>query len=142
MWPNQYIVIVDFPAAFSEIPNQFFAALKLGSCRLIAIEIAHQTNSQRDVVQIIAVDVPAIDLAPPTIAHFDLAIAGRTTIADHEVIGQAVSHSAHVAMVIIKNTCVSLARAAVVNDDKLPAAPLHGRAANFFNHRSGQIMIR
>jgi hypothetical protein len=134
MRPNQYFVIVDFPATFPEIANQLFAALELGACRLIAIEIAHQTNPKRDIVQVITVDVPAIDLTPPTITHFDFAIAGRSTIADHEVIGQTVSHSAHVSMVIIKNACVSLTRAAIVDDDKLPAASLHGRATNFFDH--------
>ena len=67
---------LNFPAAFSQIINQLFAGLQLPASRLIAIEIAHQTNAERDVVQIIAVNVSAVYLTAPAITHFDLAITG------------------------------------------------------------------
>ena len=67
---------LNFPAAFSQIINQLFAGLQLPTGRLIAIEIADQTNTERDVVQVIAVNVSAVYLTSPAIAHFDLAIAG------------------------------------------------------------------
>ncbi len=66
---------IAFPAALLQIPNQFFARLELCARRLVAIEIAHETNTEPDVVHIIAVDVAAIDLAAPAIADFYLAIA-------------------------------------------------------------------
>ena len=67
---------VAFPAALLQISNQLLARFELRTGRLIAIEIAHETNAERDVVQIIAVHMPAVYLAPPSIADFDLAVAG------------------------------------------------------------------
>ena len=74
--------------------------------------------------------VAAVDLAPPTIAHFDLTVAGRSAVSDYEMIGQTVLHMANVAMVIIENRGVALPGAAVVHNDELPAriAPI-GRSA-------------
>jgi hypothetical protein len=43
---------------------------------LVAIEVAHKTNPERDIVQIIAMHVTAIDLTAPAIAYLDLAVAG------------------------------------------------------------------
>ena len=65
--------------------------------------------------------VAAVDLAPPTIAHFDLAVAGRSAVSDYEMISETILHVANVAMVIIERRRVALPRAAVVHDDKLPA---------------------
>mgnify|MGYP003694654663 CR=1 FL=1 len=50
-------------------------ASSCGARRLATIEIADQTNAERYVVQIIAVHVPAVDLAAPAIAHFNLAVS-------------------------------------------------------------------
>ncbi len=44
------IMIVDLAAALPQITNQFFAAIELHARRLITIEIANQTNAERDVV--------------------------------------------------------------------------------------------
>ena len=63
-------------AALAQIPNQLFARFQLRRCRLIAIEIAHETNAEPDIVHIIAVDVAAVDLAMPAVADFDLPVAG------------------------------------------------------------------
>ena len=70
------VMRIDFPAAMTQIADQFFARLQLRARRLIAIEIADKTNAERDVVQVIAVHVSAIYLAPPAIADFDFAIVG------------------------------------------------------------------
>src|SRR5436190_15625748 len=42
------IMVAHFPAALPEITDYFFAAIELRACRLIAIEIADQTNAERD----------------------------------------------------------------------------------------------
>ena len=76
MGAHDGVMCINFPAAFSQIINQLFAGLQLPAGRLIAIEIAHQTNAERDVVQVIAVNVSAVYLTAPAITHFDLAIAG------------------------------------------------------------------
>jgi len=112
---------IDFPAAFPQIIDQLFARLQLTPRRLTAIEIAYQTNAERDVVQIVAVHMPAIDLAPPAIADFDLAVARGSAITDDEMIGEPVLHPPDAAMVVVKDLGTSLPRPAVVDDDEFPA---------------------
>ena len=88
---------------------------------LVTVEIANQTNSEGDVVQIIAVDVTAIDLPAPSISYFDLSITGGGAVADDKMIGQPVSHSADMPMIVIEHARISLPRAAVMDDDEFPA---------------------
>src|ERR1051325_1196083 len=113
-------MIVDRAAALPQIADQFFATVELGACRLVPIEIADETNPERDVVQVIAVHMAAVDLPAPAIAHFDLAVAGGSAVADDEMIGQPVAHPANVTVVIIERRRVALTCAAVVHDDELP----------------------
>ena len=133
MWPHWDVAPVDLAAAFSKVANEFFARFELRACWLVAIKIAHQTNAERNVVQVIAVHMAAVDLAPPAIAHFDLAVARGRSVADHEMVGKTILHPADVPMIIIKNARVSLPRAAVVHHDELPAAPFHWRASDGFD---------
>ena len=133
MWPHGDVAPVDLAAAFSKVANEFFARFELRARWLVAIKIAHQTNAERNVVQIIAVHVAAIDLAPPAIAHFDLAVACGSSVADHEVVGKTVLHPADMPMIIIENARVSLPRAAVVHHNELPAAPFHWCASDGFD---------
>ncbi len=133
MWSHHNIVHADFAAALSQVADQFFAGFELRACGLVAIKVSHQANAERDVVQIIAVHMPSIDLAAPAIAHFYLAVPGRRSVADHEMIGQAVLHPADMPMIIIERARVSLPSSAVVDDDKLPATPLYWGAANCFD---------
>ena len=70
------IMIVDLAAALAEITDQFFATVELRARRLVAVKISDQANPECDVVEIITVDVAAVDLSPPTVAHFDLTISG------------------------------------------------------------------
>ncbi len=69
-------VIADFATTLAQIANELFATIELRAGRLIAIEIADQTNAKGDIVQIVAVNVAAVDLTTPAIADFDLAVAG------------------------------------------------------------------
>ena len=133
MWPHGDVAPVDLAAAFSKVANEFFARFELRACWLVAIKIAHQTNAERNVVQVIAVHVAAVDLAPPAIAHFDLAVARGRSVANHEVVSKTVLHPADMSMIIIESTSVSLPRSAIMHDNKLPAAPFHWRASNGFD---------
>ena len=133
MWLHRNGASVGLAATFSQVSNEFFARIKLRARRLVAIKIAYQTNAQRNVVQIIAVHVAAVDLAPPAIAHFNLAVARGSSVADHEMIRKPILHSADMPMIIIKNARVSLPGAAVVHDNKLPATPFYRRAPDGFD---------
>ena len=75
MWLHRYRASLGFAAAVSQKANEFLTCVELCARWLISIEIANETNAERDVVQIIAVHMPAVYLAPPSIADFDLAIA-------------------------------------------------------------------
>ena len=75
MWPHNQGTSVAFPTTFLQIPDQFFARFELRARRLVAIEITHKANTERDVVQVIAVHVATVNLTTPAIPDFDLAIA-------------------------------------------------------------------
>lgn len=135
------VMISNLATTLSQITDQFFTTIQLGASRLIAIKIAHQANSQGNVVQVITVDVTAVDLPTPAIADFDFAVAGRRSVADHEMIGQAVGHSPNVPVVIIEGRCVSLPGAAVVNHNVLPTALSDGCPIDLSPHRSRQVTV-
>jgi len=141
MGAHDCVMRINFPAAFSQIIDQLFAGFELAAGRLIAIEIAHQANAERNVVQIIAMHVSAVDLAPPAIANFDLAITGRGAIADDEMIGEPILHSAHMPVVIIENPGAALSCAAVVHNNELPATAHHRGAIDFASDRPRKITI-
>src|SRR6058998_4149960 len=91
MRPHGDIAPVDFAAAFSQVTDKLLARVELRARWLVAIKIADETNPERNVVQIIAVHVAAIDLTPPAIADFDLPVAGRRSVPYHFVIGNGTS---------------------------------------------------
>ena len=133
MWPHGDLASVSLAATFAQVTNEFFARVELRACWLVAIKIAYQTNAKRNVVQIIAVHMAAVDLTPPAIAHFDLAVARGSSVADDEVVGETILHPADMPMIIIENARVALPRAAVVYHNELPSAPFHRCAPDGFD---------
>src|SRR5713101_3505405 len=53
VWPHRNRAPVGLTATFSQKADEFLACVKLRARRLATIEIAHQTNAERNVVQII-----------------------------------------------------------------------------------------
>ena len=133
VWPHRNHAPVGLTATFSQIADKFLACVKLRAGRLSTIEIAHQANAERNVVQIITVHVPAVDLAAPAIAHFNLAVSCGCSVPDHKMIGETILHPAHVPMVIIEDTRIALPRAAIMDHNELPATPFHRRASDRFD---------
>ena len=133
MWLHRNGAPVGLAATFAQVTDEFFARVELRARWLVAIEIAYQTNAERNVVQIIAVNVAAVDLTPPTIAYFNLTVACGCSIADHEVVRKTILHPADVPMIIIENARVPLPRAAVMHHNELPAASFHRRASDSFD---------
>ena len=136
MWLHRNGAPAGAAATLPQIADQFLTSVELGASRLISIEIAYETNTERDVVQIIAVHMATVDLTSPSIADFDLAIPGGCAVPDNEVIGETILHAANMLVVIIEHTGVALPRAAVVHDNELPAAPFHRCAPDRFDHRT------
>ena len=133
MRPHWDVAPVDLAATVAQVADEFFASVELRARRLVTIKIAYQANAERNVVQIIAVHMAAVDLAPPAIAHFDLAVARGSSVANHEMVRKTILHPADVPMIIIKSARVSLPRAAIMHDNELPATPLHWRASDGFD---------
>jgi hypothetical protein len=89
------------------------------------------------------VHVAAIDLTPPSIAHFDLSIAGRCSVTNNEVVGKTILHVTNVPMVVIEDARVALTRTTIVHHNHLPAgvAVIRRCAIDFRAHRAGQIAV-
>ena len=133
MRPHGNIAPVDFAAAFSQVTDEFFARVELRARWLVAIKIAYQANAERNVVQIIAVHMAAVDLATPAIAYFDLPVTCRCSVSDYEMIGKTVLHPAYMPMIIIEHARVSLPGAAIMHDNELPATPFYWCAPDGFD---------
>jgi hypothetical protein len=73
---HRYRASLGFAAAISQKANEFLTCVELCARWLVSIEIAYETNAEGDIVQIIAVHMTAVYLTPPSIADFDLAVAG------------------------------------------------------------------
>ena len=136
VWLHWYCASLGFAAALSQIANELLARIELRARRLVPIEIAHKTNAERDIVQIIAMHVTAINLTPPAIAHFDLAVTSGCAVADDEMIGEAVLHPTNMFVIIVKDTRVTLPGAAVVHHNKLPPASFHRRTPDRVDYRT------
>lgn len=124
---------IAFPATLLKVTDQFFARIQLSSRWLITIEIANKTNPESNIVQVVAMHMATIDLTPPSVANFDLAIPRRGPVSDDKMIRKSVPHSTNLAMIIIKRARVPLTRTAVVNNDEFPTTLLDRRPPNRVN---------
>src|SRR5581483_4963507 len=131
------IVPAGLAASLPQITDQFLAGLKLRAGGPIAVKIAHQTDAEGNVVQIIAVHMAAIDLPAPAVAHLNLPVSCGGSVANHKMIRQTILHPADVPMIIIEHTRVALPRAAVVDHDEPPPMPFNRCAPDRFDDRTG-----
>src|SRR4051794_37432501 len=107
---------VDFAHAVAKVSDQLIGRGELPLRGDVAVEVADKANSERDVIQVIAVDVAAIDLANPPITNLHLAIAGRGPVPYDEVIRETVRHFSDTQVVIIERLRVPLPRARVMDN--------------------------
>jgi len=114
----------DFADAPAEVGDEFVDGGKLGFCWLIAIEVPNEADPKGDIVEVIAGNVPAVDLAGPAVANLDFAIARRVPVANDEVICEPVLHFANSPVIHVKDPGVPLPGSAVVNDDVFPPTAL------------------
>ena len=141
MWLHRYRTSLCFAATVSQIANEFLTCVKLCARRLVSIEIAHETNAERDVVQIIAVHMTAVDLTSPAIADFDFSVTGGGAVADDEVVSESVVHPSDISVVVIEDAGVALPGTAVVHDDKAPAVTQHRGAVYLAAHGIGEVFV-
>lgn len=117
---------VDFSDTFLQIMDEFFERRQLRFSGMPAIKIADEADAKRDFVEVIAVDVTALNLPHPAIADFDPSVGAAVAVVDDELIGESVWHVADVEMIVVKRFCVALFGAAVVDDDVTPAPAFDG----------------
>ena len=122
---NDGIVSLHFSDSLPEVTYEFIERFKLSVGWKVAVEIANQANAKPDIVKVITVDVSACHLLNPSVANFDLAIAGRCTVADDQMVGQSIWHFAHVAMIVVEDPGVPLSGSAIVDNDIFPSVPGH-----------------
>ena len=117
------IYFADTP---SQVANQFVECFVFRFSRQVPVEISDEANADRNIVQIIAVYMSAAELPVPAIADFDLAISGGCAVANDKMVSEPVWHVTDIAVVVIEDPGISLARSAVVHDNVLP--PVAGDA--------------
>ena len=120
--------------AIAQIAYKFIKRAQLGLGWLITVEVADQTDSHGDVVEIVTRHVSAVKLSRPARTDFNLAIARGSPVADDKMIGKSVPHLTHTAVICIEDASVSLPCSAVVNDDVLPPAFLDSRPVDRSAH--------
>ena len=118
----------------AQIAYEFIERAKLGPGWLVTIEVADQTDSNGNVVEVITRHVSAVELFRPARTDFNLAVAGGSAIADDKMVGKSVLHLAHAAMIGIEDARVALPGSAVVNDDVLPPSFLDSRSIDRSAH--------
>lgn len=134
MGSDQRLPAFNLSDTIAQIAYQFVERAKLGLGWLVTIEVADQTDSNGDVVEVITRHVSAVKLSRPARTDFNLAVAGGSAIADDKMVGKSVLHLAHAAMISVEDASVSLPGSAVVNDDVLPPAFLHSCPVNRSAH--------
>ena len=101
VWLHRYRTSLGLAAAIAQIANEFLSCVELCARRLVSIEIAYETNTERDVVQIIAVHVAAIDLPSPAIADRSGCLigtdreVGRPTVSPRNRLRELTRRSSH-----------------------------------------------
>lgn len=124
------LAALRFADTVAQVGDQLLQSSHLGLRRKIPVEIPHKADSEGNVVEVVAGDMPSIELRRPAMPDFDLSIPGAVPVADHEVVGKTIHHMPHTQMVDVKDSGVSLPSAAVVDDDILPPTPAHWRMIN------------
>ncbi len=94
------------------------------------VVIADEADTDSHIVEVVTVDMSSRLLNLPPVTDFDLSVAGGCSVADDEVVSEAVLHFANAAVVIFEGFGVALSGAAIVNDDVLPASFGDGWAAD------------
>jgi hypothetical protein len=112
---------IHFADAAPEITDQFVERFIFRLRWQVSVEVAHEADPKRDIIEIVAMYVSAVELPGPPVPDLDLTVPGGGTVADDEVISQTVWHPANVPVIIIEDTSVPLPGPAVVYDDIFPS---------------------
>jgi hypothetical protein len=102
-----------------EIINQRNKRAELGGRGFGLFVISDAANANADLVHVFIMNMATLELIQPPAADLDLAVTGLRAVADDEMIGEAMLHSAQPVGAII-DRCVAGTDSTVVADDDLP----------------------
>lgn len=115
--------------------------LKLFAGGAFDLEVADKADADGDEVELVVFDVPALELAGPAGADFDLSVARVDAVADDEVVGESVLHAAFAVGASV-GFGVAFFNGAVVSDDGLPIRALHVDAGGLGTHGAEGVEVR
>lgn len=134
-------VTLRFTNPIAQVGDEFLKGPDLGLGGLITIEVADETNAEGDVIEVVAGDMASVELGGPAVTDLDLAVAGAMSVANNEMVGEAVFHVADAEMVNIENTGISLTGAAVVDNDVFPTTAVHRGTIDGRPNRWAQVVV-
>ena len=134
-------VTLRFADSIAQVRDEFLKGPDLGLGRGVAVEIAHEADAKRDVIEVVAGDMASVELGGPAVTDLDLAVAGAMSVANNEMVGEAVFHVADAEMVNIENTGISLTGAAVVDNDVFPTTAVHRGTIDGRTNRWAQVVV-
>ena len=77
---------IHFADTAPEIADQFVKRLVFSLGWQVSVEVANEADAKRDVVEIVAMHVSAVELAGPSVPDLDLTVPRRGAVANDEVI--------------------------------------------------------
>ena len=104
------------------------------------LEIPDEADADRNEVELVVFDVPALELLGPAGTDLDLTIAGVDAVANDEVVGEPVLHSAFAVGASI-GFGVAFFNGAVVSDDGLPIGTLNVDACGLGAHGAEGVEV-
>ncbi len=114
------------PDPVPEIADQLVKCSDLRLGGQVTVEVADQTNAERNVIEVVARDMSTVELSRPPVTDLDGAVSRSVTVTDHEVVGEAILHVADPEVVDVEDPSIPLPCAAVVDNDVFPASPANG----------------
>jgi len=114
---------LGLPDPVSKIGDQLVESPDLGLGGLVTVEVADQANAERNVIEVVARDMSAVELSRPPVTDLNGAVSRSVTVPDHEMVGEAILHVADPEVVDVEDPGIPLPCAAVVDNDVFPASP-------------------
>lgn len=131
--------------AIAEVVDQIVGRFELFLTRTAVLEITHETDADAGIVDAGFAHMTTPELFGPAGTDLDFTVSGIASVADYEMIGEAMLHAASPVIGIVGASIARL-NAAVVDDDVTPAVAvdldLFGRGNDGRERREGREVSR
>jgi hypothetical protein len=124
-----------------QVIHQFLKSQHLFQRGPRLFEVPNETDANPDLVDLLAMNVAALDLPEPARANFNFSIAGINSVADHKVIRQAVLHPT-LPMRTTVDGGIALSNGAVMRHNPLPPARANTKPVRHSPHIRSESINR